>query len=123
VVWDDPYQFTTVVWCPGDVSGAGVVNVEDLLAVIGAWGACPASPAACPADIAPQPCGNDAVNVSDLLAVIGSWGCQAPGCTEDVAPEFQTAQDCFDFCEANFDPETQNEKYQECLNACFELLP
>jgi len=53
---------------PGD----GVINVEDLLAVIGGWGLC-IDPGNCPADIAP--CGSDeVVNVSDLLAVIGSWG-------------------------------------------------
>ena len=58
----------------GDVSGDGVVNVTDLLAVIGAWGACPAPPAACPADIAPQPSGDGQVNVNDLLMVINNWG-------------------------------------------------
>lgn len=55
--------------CPGDVApkgGDGVVNVDDLLAVIGSWGPC----AGCPADVD----GNDVVNVDDLLAVIGSWG-------------------------------------------------
>ena len=52
--------------------GDGTVNVQDLLAVIGAWGAC-ANPNDCPADIAPAG-GNDVVNVEDLLAVIGAWG-------------------------------------------------
>jgi len=58
--------------CNGNVDGNGVVNVGDLLAVIGAWGPC-ADPNVCPADIAP-PGGNDVVNVQDLLAVIGAWG-------------------------------------------------
>jgi len=64
--------------CPADIApagsppGNGVVNVEDLLAVIGAWGAC-GDPNNCPADIAPAE-GNDVVNVEDLLAVIGAWG-------------------------------------------------
>jgi hypothetical protein len=61
--------------CPADLAPAGgndVVNVQDLLFVIGAWGACP-NPANCPADIAPAG-GNDVVNVQDLLAVIGAWG-------------------------------------------------
>jgi uncharacterized membrane protein len=62
--------------CIADISPAelpdGVVNVADLLAVIGQWGAC-GDPNACVADIAP-PGGNDVVNVQDLLAVIGAWG-------------------------------------------------
>ncbi|MCH7545703.1 MAG: hypothetical protein IID30_04790 [Planctomycetes bacterium] len=27
--------------CPGDISGEGIVNVTDLLALLAAWGACP----------------------------------------------------------------------------------
>ncbi len=50
----------------GDVNGDGVVNVTDLLEVIGAWGACPG----CPADLN----GDGVVNVTDLLLVIGNWG-------------------------------------------------
>jgi len=63
--------------CPADIApvpgGDGLVNVQDLLAVIGAWGAC-GNPSNCPADIAPAPLGDDLVNVQDLLAVIGAWG-------------------------------------------------
>jgi hypothetical protein len=67
--------------CPADIAptgppmGDGTVNVQDLLAVIGAWGPC-ADPDNCPADIAPlgPPMGDDLVNVQDLLAVIGAWG-------------------------------------------------
>jgi hypothetical protein len=59
--------------CPPDVTGNGVVNIDDLLAVINAWGPCPAPPAPCPADIAP-PGGNGTVNIDDLLAVINGWG-------------------------------------------------
>jgi hypothetical protein len=52
--------------CAADTNGDSNVNVTDLLAVIGAWGAC----AGCPADT-----NNDGqVNVTDLLAVIGAWG-------------------------------------------------
>jgi len=62
--------------CDADIAplpgGNGIVNVQDLLAVIGAWGPC-ANPSDCPADIAPAG-GNDVVNVQDLLAVIGAWG-------------------------------------------------
>jgi T5SS/PEP-CTERM-associated repeat protein len=66
--------------CPADIvtggASAGVVNIDDLLAVISAWGACPAPPAACPADIAPGPPGggDGVVNIDDLLAVISAWG-------------------------------------------------
>jgi hypothetical protein len=52
--------------CPGDTNGDEVVNVDDLLEVIGAWGPCPG----CPTDV------NDdgVVNVDDLLGVINGWG-------------------------------------------------
>ena len=59
--------------CPSDVTGDHNVNVNDLLAVINSWGACPVPPAACPGDIAPAG-GNGTVNVNDLLAVINAWG-------------------------------------------------
>jgi hypothetical protein len=54
---------------PADVNGDGLVNVNDLVAVILAWGPCPAPPAACAADVD----GNGAVNVNDLVAVIVAW--------------------------------------------------
>jgi hypothetical protein len=59
--------------CHGDITGDGQVNVNDLLAVINAWGPCPAPPATCPPDIAP-PGGDGQVNVNDLLGVINAWG-------------------------------------------------
>ena len=52
--------------CSADVSNDGTVGVEDLLAVIGAWGACKN----CDEDIDE----NGLLNVADLLAVIGAWG-------------------------------------------------
>ena len=59
--------------CAADVSppitGDNVVNVSDLLAVIGTWGAC----SGCAADFVPAH-GNAQVNVSDLLGVISAWG-------------------------------------------------
>jgi len=68
--------FTPAPLCHADIApiGApnGTVNVDDLLAVINAWGPC-ANPNNCPADIAPVG-GNDLVNVDDLLAVINAWG-------------------------------------------------
>jgi hypothetical protein len=60
--------------CPADIVPSGTVNIDDLLAVISAWGACPLPcPPRCPADIAPA-IGNCAVNIDDLLAVISAWG-------------------------------------------------
>jgi hypothetical protein len=60
--------------CTGDIApplgGNGSVNVDDLLAVINAWGACSG---ACLSDIAP-PSGDGQVNVDDLLAIINNWG-------------------------------------------------
>ena len=61
---------------PGDIAppgGDGAVNVQDLLAVISAWGTCPKQPASCFADVAPAP-GDGVVNVIDLLFVISNWG-------------------------------------------------
>ncbi len=51
---------------PGDVNGDGVVDVLDLLEVLGAWGDC----VGCPADLD----GNGVVDVLDLLIVLGNWG-------------------------------------------------
>ena len=68
------YELTGGFWpgatpindCPADTNNDNLVNVTDLLAVIGSWGTC----TGCPADI-----NNDGlVNVTDLLAVIGAWG-------------------------------------------------
>lgn len=60
--------------CPADIAPSapdGVVNVQDMLAIINAWGACPGTcPPACYGDIN-QDC---AVNVQDLLAAINAWG-------------------------------------------------
>ncbi len=52
-----------------DINNDWIVNVTDLLAVIGAWGPCPASPTPCPADTD----GDGQVNVADLLNIIASW--------------------------------------------------
>jgi hypothetical protein len=52
---------------PHNTAGDGLVNVDDLLMVINAWGACVRE---CPADIT----ADNTVNVDDLLAVINAWG-------------------------------------------------
>jgi hypothetical protein len=51
--------------CPADVTGNGMVDIDDLLAVINGWGG-----GAGPADVT----GNGVVDIDDLLAVINSWG-------------------------------------------------
>lgn len=58
----------------GDITGDGAVDVNDMLAVINAWGAC-FNPDDCPEDVAPPgpPAGDDLVNVLDLLFVISNW--------------------------------------------------
>ncbi len=55
---------------PGDTNGDGDVNVTDLLALLGAWGACQGPcPPSCPADFDD----NCEVNVTDLLIMLGNW--------------------------------------------------
>jgi hypothetical protein len=63
-------EYTPGAVCAADLAGDdGVVNVDDLLAVINAWGPCVSE--CCAADLA----GDDGVvNVDDLLAVINAWG-------------------------------------------------
>jgi uncharacterized membrane protein len=56
--------------CPGDIVSDRDVNVDDLIAVIVNWGACPNG---CLPDIAPLPADGQ-VDVEDLIAVIFAWG-------------------------------------------------
>ncbi|MDP6601828.1 MAG: hypothetical protein QGH76_05975, partial [Phycisphaerales bacterium] len=55
--------------CEGDLDGSGDVGVDDLLALIGAWGPC-GDPLDCPEDLD----GSGTVDVDDLLALIGVFG-------------------------------------------------
>jgi predicted outer membrane repeat protein len=64
------YEFNDFRPLLGDVTGDGVVNVNDLLGVINSWGPCPAFPQHCPADLDQ----NGVVNHHDLLIVIQNWG-------------------------------------------------
>ena len=52
--------------CNADTTGDGVVNVADILQLIGAWGPC----AGCAEDLSVD--GN--VDVADLLELIANWG-------------------------------------------------
>lgn len=52
----------------GDLNGDGVVNVSDLLILLGSWGECPDGP--CPADLN----GDGVVDVSDMLLLLSNWG-------------------------------------------------
>ena len=56
-------------FAPGDIDHNGVVDVDDLLAVINAWGTCPPK-GKCAADTN----GDNQVDVDDLLNVINNWG-------------------------------------------------
>jgi glucose/arabinose dehydrogenase len=53
-----------------DIDGNGVVDVDDLIAVILNWGECWGGPPVCPADID----GSGRVDVDDLVTVILHWG-------------------------------------------------
>lgn len=53
----------------GDLNGDGVVDVSDLLMLLGAWGPCPGR-AECVADLN----GDGFVDVSDLLMLLANWG-------------------------------------------------
>lgn len=52
--------------CPGDLSGNGLVNGEDLVRILGTWGAC----LDCPEDLN----GDGMVNGADLVVILGTWG-------------------------------------------------
>lgn len=52
--------------CASDTNSDGTVDINDLLAVLADWGACPA----CPTDIT----GDGTVDINDLLMLLGEWG-------------------------------------------------
>jgi hypothetical protein len=60
------YEYQPGPLCPADFTGDGLVNVFDLLQLLGAWGDCPG----CAEDLT----GDDVVNVFDLLGLLAVWG-------------------------------------------------
>jgi len=60
------YVFDMGSACPADVTGDGVVDTADLLAVLAAWGPCEG----CPEDIN----GDGIVSTEDLLILLAAWG-------------------------------------------------
>jgi len=54
------------LYCPGDLSGDGVVGSNDLGMLLAAWGPCPQ----CPADLDLD----NAVTAADLGLLLGAWG-------------------------------------------------
>ncbi len=55
--------------CPADINNSGAIDVDDLIAVILAWGGC-ADCSNCP----PDTNGSCTVDADDLIAVILGWG-------------------------------------------------
>ena len=140
----DPYNINSIPYgyCVADIvktpNTNGTVNIDDLLAVINAWGDCPERPNGaatgprppCPADISPPVCGDSVVNIDDLLAVINHWGpCPPhqmcglmPPTQEDGPPESapETVNDCWNSCSAKCGDD--EECWLRCFAACLESL-
>jgi hypothetical protein len=125
-------------YCFADIDRSHAVDVDDLIAVILEWGACPTSPAGfspttrppCPGDVAPNVCGNDAVDVDDLIEVILAWGpCLNPAepCGSYVPPNAhadegvpETPQECYEDCIEKH-PEG-GQAFIDCYNGCLQAL-
>ena len=60
------WLFPEQVGVPGDLDGNGVVDVNDLLIIIAAWGVCSGD---CPADLS----GDGVVEVNDILQLLSFW--------------------------------------------------
>jgi hypothetical protein len=69
--------------CIADIVDDNEVNVDDLLAIINAWGDCPEQPIWCGEDLAPLG-GDGVINADDLVKVINNWnGCCAGDASHD----------------------------------------
>jgi len=53
----------------GDITGNGVVGINDFLLLLSAWGPCFGPPVACPEDLD----GDGTVGIIDLLILLGQW--------------------------------------------------
>ncbi|MHC4347755.1 MAG: dockerin type I domain-containing protein, partial [Planctomycetota bacterium] len=70
--WDvvqDADSVTLLVIKLGDIDGDGSVNIDDFLAMLAAWGPCPAPPDPCPADLD----GDGSVGITDFLILLANW--------------------------------------------------
>jgi hypothetical protein len=66
-----PQPFAILGASSPDIDGNGVVNIVDLLALLGSWGECGRPcPPSCPGDLD----GDCAVAITDLLALLAAWG-------------------------------------------------
>ena len=94
----DPCSLPLPEECTGDVNGNMIIDVSDVLAVIGSWGECGDGTFRPAGDVAPMPNGDCCVNVSDVLLVIGTWGdnCTPMGacCTDSNCSDGMTQADC-----------------------------
>lgn len=64
-------RYPTCSPCPADLTGDGVVNIDDIFAVLGLWGDCPdPCPPYCTGDLT-EDC---TVNIDDIFAILGMWG-------------------------------------------------
>jgi hypothetical protein len=102
--------------CTGDVNGDGMVDIDDLLLVIGAWGPCPVLPDLCNANISGV--SGNVVDIDDLLAVIGTWG-PCPDNSGLAGSTPQSVQDCMDKCE---DAGLSGQEWADCVDECVQAL-
>jgi hypothetical protein len=66
IVYTETTHIDLVFECHGDTTGDGVVDVADILQLIGAWGPC---------GICAEDLNNDGnVDVADLLDLLSAWG-------------------------------------------------
>ena len=122
VTWDSEYTFTVVHPCYADIDDSGLVDVDDLVAVILGWGVCETPPTSCPADIVSLPCGNGAVDVDDLVEVILKWGLNCTTFALEDVGSLQSVQECMDKASLTFEPYSAqwDQTVQRCINGLCE---